>query len=164
MRTAIVSDLHLGGANGEDVLREPAVRRALLEEIDGADRLVVLGDALELRDLPVGVALATARPFFEELGEALGGREVILVPGNHDHRFAEPLLDQLSLAGSAQLGLEHLYDPSPAPPPSSPPGSAAPGCASPTPASGCARTSTPPTATTWTRTSRCRAPSASPRR
>ena len=115
MRTAIVSDLHLGGANGEDVLREPAIRRALLEEISGADRVILLGDAVELRDLPLGVALASARPFFEELGEALSGSEIVLVPGNHDHRFAEPLLDQLSLTGSARLGLEHVYDPSPGP-------------------------------------------------
>jgi 3',5'-cyclic AMP phosphodiesterase CpdA len=115
MRTAIVSDLHLGGANGEDVLREPAIRRVLLEEIAAADRLVILGDAVELRDLPLGVALAAARPFFEELGEAMSGREVVLVPGNHDHRFAEPLLDELSLSGSGPLRFEHLYDPSPGP-------------------------------------------------
>ncbi len=113
MRTAIVSDLHLGAGTGEDVLREPALRRALLEEIGAADRVVLLGDAVELRDLPLGVALTTARPFFEELGEALGGREVVLVPGNHDHRFAEPLLDELSLGGAAELGLEHVYEPSP---------------------------------------------------
>jgi Calcineurin-like phosphoesterase len=115
MRTAIVSDLHLGAGTGEDVLREPAVRRAMLEEIGDADRVVLLGDAVELRDLPLGIALATARPFFEELGAALSGREVVLVPGNHDHRFAEPLLDELSLAGPATLGLEHLYAPSPGP-------------------------------------------------
>jgi hypothetical protein len=115
MRTAIVSDLHLGGANGEDVLREPAIRRSLLEEIAAADRLVILGDAVELRDLPLGVALGAARPFFEELGEAMSGREVVLVPGNHDHRFAEPLLDELSLSGSGPLRFEHLYDPSPGP-------------------------------------------------
>jgi len=114
MRTAIVSDLHLGAATGEDVLREPAARRALLEEIAAADRLVLLGDAIELRDLPLGVALASARPFFEELGEAMAGREIVLLPGNHDHRFAEPLLDELSLS-AAPLELEHLYDPSPGP-------------------------------------------------
>jgi calcineurin-like phosphoesterase family protein len=115
MRTAIVSDLHLGAAGGEDVLREPAIRRALLEEIGGADRVVLLGDTVELRDLPLGVALAAARPFFAELGEALGGREVVLVPGNHDHRFAEPLLDELSLSGRPALRLEQVYDPSPGP-------------------------------------------------
>jgi Calcineurin-like phosphoesterase len=115
MRTAIVSDLHLGAGTGEDVLREPVLRQAMLEEIGDADRVVLLGDAVELRDLPLGIALTTARPFFEELGEALSGREVVLVPGNHDHRFAEPLLDELSLSGPATLGLEHLYDPSPGP-------------------------------------------------
>ena len=84
---------------------------------------------VELRDLPVGVALEAARPFFEELGDVLGEREVTLVPGNHDHRLAEPLLDGLSLdgggagdghrpshAGAPALGLEHQADPSPGPP------------------------------------------------
>jgi UDP-2,3-diacylglucosamine pyrophosphatase LpxH len=110
MRTAIVSDLHLGAASGEDVLRDPAVRRILLEEIAGADRVVLLGDVIELRDLALGIALDSARPFFEELGEALGEREVMIVPGNHDYRLAEPLLDRLSLDGGAQLGLEQHDD------------------------------------------------------
>lgn len=111
MRTAIVSDLHLGGAVGDDVLRDPAIAALLVEEIGDAERLVLLGDVVELRDLTLGLALAAARPLFAALGEALAGREVILVPGNHDHRFAEPLLDALSLAG-APLELEHRYDPS----------------------------------------------------
>jgi UDP-2,3-diacylglucosamine pyrophosphatase LpxH len=110
MRTAIVSDLHLGAASGEDVLRDPAVRSVLLEEIAGADRVVLLGDVVELRDLALGVALDSARPFFEELGAALGDREVTIVPGNHDHRLAEPLLDRLSLAGASELGLEQHDD------------------------------------------------------
>jgi UDP-2,3-diacylglucosamine pyrophosphatase LpxH len=110
MRTAIVSDLHLGAASGEDVLRDPAVRQVLLKEIAGADRVVLLGDVVELRDLALGVALDSARPFFEELGEALGEREVTIVPGNHDHRLAEPLLDRLSLAGASELGLEQHDD------------------------------------------------------
>ena len=115
MRTAIVSDLHLGVASDEDVLRDPAVRRVLLEEIAGADRVVLLGDVVELRSLPVGPSLARSRPFFEELGEAVGGVEVILVPGNHDHRLAEPLLDGLSIGGEEPLGLEHRGAPSPGP-------------------------------------------------
>jgi Calcineurin-like phosphoesterase superfamily domain len=110
MRTAILSDLHLGAASGEDVLRDPAVRRALLAEIAGADRVVLLGDVVELRDLALGVALDSARPFFEELGEALGAREVTIVPGNHDYRLAEPLLDRLSLEGGSRLGLEQHDD------------------------------------------------------
>jgi calcineurin-like phosphoesterase family protein len=111
VRTAIISDLHLGVASDEDVLRDPAVRRALLEEVGGADRVVLLGDVVELRNLPIGPSLGRARPFFEELGEALGDAEVILVPGNHDHRLAEPLLDGLSLAGDPTLGLEHRQVP-----------------------------------------------------
>ena len=115
MRTAILSDLHLGVASDEDVLRDPAVRRLLLEEIAGADRVVLLGDVIELRNLPVGPSLERARPFFEELGEAIGEAEVILTPGNHDHRLAEPLLDELSIAGGQALGLEHRQTPSTGP-------------------------------------------------
>jgi Calcineurin-like phosphoesterase superfamily domain len=110
MRTAIVSDLHLGNAYGEDLLRDAAVRRVLLEEVAGADRLVLLGDVIELRELPLPSVLDAARPFFEELGEALPGRPVLLVPGNHDHRLAEPLLEQLALARRS-LELEQRAEP-----------------------------------------------------
>jgi Calcineurin-like phosphoesterase len=115
MRTAIISDLHLGVASDEDVLRDPTIRRILFEEIAGADRLVLLGDVVELRNLPVGPSLERSRPFFEELGEAIGEVEVMLVPGNHDARLAEPLLDELSIKGDPALQLEHHYDPSPGP-------------------------------------------------
>jgi Calcineurin-like phosphoesterase len=110
MRTAIVSDLHLGNGYCEDLLRDPTLRRALLEEIAGADRLVLLGDVLELRELPLPRVLDVARPFFEELGGAMAGRPVVLVPGNHDHRLAEPLLEGAALAAEP-LGLEHRAAP-----------------------------------------------------
>lgn len=115
MRTAILSDLHLGVASDEDVLRDPNVRRILFEEIAGADRLVLLGDVVELRNLPVGPSLERARPFFEELGEVLGEALVTWVPGNHDARLAEPMLDELSIAGAPALGLEHHHAASPGP-------------------------------------------------
>lgn len=115
MRTAIVSDLHLGLSNRGDIARDPGVRRALLAEIADADRVVLLGDIVELREMPIGPALAYSRPFFEELGATLGDREVTIVPGNHDHRLAEPLLDDLSLDGAGGLGLEHGADPGPGP-------------------------------------------------
>ncbi|HET9676755.1 MAG TPA: metallophosphoesterase, partial [Solirubrobacterales bacterium] len=115
MRTAVISDLHLGVASDEDVLRDASIRRVLFEEVAGADRLVLLGDVVELRNLPVGPSLERARPFFEELGEAVGEIEVVLVPGNHDARLAEPLLDGRSIAGEPALGLEQRYAPSPGP-------------------------------------------------
>jgi Calcineurin-like phosphoesterase len=98
MRTAIVSDLHLGSASGEDLLRDAAIRRILFDELRSADRLILLGDALELRELPLATVLESTRAFFEELGETMDGRPVVLVPGNHDHRLAEPLLEQRALA------------------------------------------------------------------
>jgi hypothetical protein len=115
VKTAIISDLHLGSVSGSDVLRDPEIRAALLEELRGADRLVLLGDAIELRERPLGAALDQALPFFAELGAALGEVDVVLVPGNHDARLAEPLLDQLSI-DDAPLPLDAVADPSPGPP------------------------------------------------
>ena len=113
MRTAIVSDLHLGGTFAEDLVREPALRQPLLDEIASADRLVLLGDVIELRDLPLPTVLEAARPFFEDLGEAMAGREILLVPGNHDHRLAEPLLEGEALRDrGGSLGLEQRESPS----------------------------------------------------
>jgi 3',5'-cyclic AMP phosphodiesterase CpdA len=110
LRTAIVSDLHLGSAFGEDLLRDAAIRRVLLEEISSADRLVLLGDVLELRELPLPAVIDAVGPFFAELGEALAGRSVVLVPGNHDHRLAEPLLERHAL-DEQPLGLEQTAEP-----------------------------------------------------
>jgi hypothetical protein len=110
MRTAIISDLHLGNGYGEDLLRGAAFRRTLIEEIAGADRLVLLGDVLELRELPLPTVLDLSRPFFEELGAAMARRPVVLAPGNHDHRLAEPLLERLALAGEP-LSLEQRASP-----------------------------------------------------
>lgn len=110
MRTAIVSDLHLGSAFGEDLLRDTGIARALLDELAETDQLVLLGDVLELRELPLAAVLEGARPFFEALGEAMAGRQILLVPGNHDHRLAEPLLEGAALA-EQPLGLEQIAEP-----------------------------------------------------
>jgi len=92
--TALISDLHLGAGSGADVLRRPAVIERLIEATADVDRLVLLGDVLELRELPLGVTLTSARPFFEAVGKAFAGREVVIVPGNHDHRLLGPWLER----------------------------------------------------------------------
>jgi UDP-2,3-diacylglucosamine pyrophosphatase LpxH len=112
VRTAIVSDLHLGAVSDEDILRDAGIRAVLFEALAGADHLVLLGDVVELRDFPLGPALERARPFFEELGAALPAARITLVPGNHDHRLAEPLLDELSMGDAGPLSLEHRQPPS----------------------------------------------------
>ncbi|HEY6464335.1 MAG TPA: hypothetical protein VIY73_29410, partial [Polyangiaceae bacterium] len=61
-RTLVVSDLHLGTRAGVDVVRRDRVRDALLAALDGVDRLVLLGDTLELRQSAVPVVLERAAP------------------------------------------------------------------------------------------------------
>jgi Calcineurin-like phosphoesterase len=103
MRTLVISDLHLGGRTGVDVLQDADVRGPLLDELAGTDRLVLLGDTIELRHGPVREALAKARPVLEDVGAALpAGAEVVLVPGNHDYQIGGPWLE----ARHRPLGLE----------------------------------------------------------
>ena len=107
MRTLVVSDLHLGARTGVDVLRRPVARGVLLERLDGVERLVLLGDTLELRHGPLREALAAARPVLEAVGAALGDAEVVLVAGNHDHRLIAPWLEARGDVGPPPaLGLE----------------------------------------------------------
>jgi hypothetical protein len=92
VRTLVISDLHLGAASGADVLRRPGPRGSLIDALEDVERLVLLGDVLELRHGPRRDALAAAKPFFEELGRALAGREIVIVAGNHDHALVESWL------------------------------------------------------------------------
>ncbi len=113
MRTLIVSDLHLGARHG-DLLRDVAVREALLREVQGASEVVLLGDVLELRHLPLGDAVDLARPLFEEVAEALDGGRILVVPGNHDHQIASPLIDRHRLR-RRPLGPEQRFSPASGP-------------------------------------------------
>jgi hypothetical protein len=76
------------------VLTRPPVLARLLERLDGVDRLVLLGDTLELRHGPTRDALTVAEPVMRAIGDALGaGAQVVLVPGNHDHAIGAGWLD-----------------------------------------------------------------------
>jgi predicted phosphodiesterase len=106
--TAVISDLHLGALNDADMLRRPEALERLTAVLARADRLVLLGDTLELRERPVAALLGVVRPVFERLAPALAGKPVTLVPGNHDHQLGEPWLARLRLAGRA-LGSENEW-------------------------------------------------------
>jgi hypothetical protein len=112
VRTLVVSDLHLGARTGVDVLRRPEALAVLLERLDGVERLVLLGDTLELRHGPLREALAAARPVLGAIGGALGpDADVVLVPGNHDHRLIAPWLEGRGEAGPPPLSLEDRAGP-----------------------------------------------------
>jgi len=93
VRTLVVSDLHLGSRMRRDVLRQPEPLGALVAALDGIDRLVLMGDVVELLEGRARRAMAEAEPVLRELGATLGrGREVVIVPGNHDHLLVRPWL------------------------------------------------------------------------
>ena len=104
MPAAIVSDLHLGAGNDSDILRRREALEPLLGAIAGTDPLVLLGDVVELRDRPLPEAIELAAPVLNTLAEAAGG-EIVLVPGNHDHRLVSGWLEQRAVAGRRPLRL-----------------------------------------------------------
>ena len=108
MRTLIISDLHLGNRRGRDVLRFAVPRERLHAAIDGVDRLVLLGDTIELVTGSPREAMAAAEPVLRELGRRLGpDRDVIVIVGNHD----APLVRRWALERGRRLGLDERVDP-----------------------------------------------------
>jgi hypothetical protein len=91
--TLVVSDLHLGTRLRRDVLTHPAALEALLGAIDGVERLVLLGDAVELLEGRPREAMEVAEPVLRAIGARVGReRELIVVPGNHDAGLVRPWL------------------------------------------------------------------------
>jgi hypothetical protein len=68
---------------------------------------VLLGDTLELRHGPLQQTLGAAGPVLAELGRTLGSeREVVIVPGNHDHMLLRAWFERRAVAGDPPpLGL-----------------------------------------------------------
>jgi hypothetical protein len=90
VRTLVISDLHLGSRLGRDVLRRAGPLAALLSALDGIDRLVLLGDVVELIE-GRPEAMAAAESVLRSIGARLGAAgEAIVVPGNHDRALVRP--------------------------------------------------------------------------
>lgn len=111
MLTAIVSDLHLGTTSGADLARRPEVRERMVAALAEADRVVLLGDLLELREAAASSVVEVAEPFLRALGEACAGKPVVIVPGNHDYQLIAPALDAARLDSGSPLPIEAAFDP-----------------------------------------------------
>ena len=104
-RTLVISDLHLGSRSGRDALERPEVLAKLLEETGRADRLVLLGDTVELLMGTPERSMARAAAVLEQVGRAVGrDGEVVIVAGNHDHALVRPWL-RARLAERKPIGL-----------------------------------------------------------
>lgn len=106
MTTAVLSDLHVGSVRTRSVATEPGSLATIRGRLEGVEHVVLLGDVLELRESPLGDALAAAEPLFRALADAVGGGRVTIVPGNHDHHLAAPLVEEHRLNGAGRLALD----------------------------------------------------------
>ncbi|MFZ0040752.1 MAG: metallophosphoesterase [Solirubrobacteraceae bacterium] len=109
MSTLVLSDLHLGSRLRHDVLTQPEPLNRLLEALEGIERLVLLGDVVELLEKPVERAMHVAEPILRMIGRRLGvGREVIFVPGNHDRVLVADWIRRLGagLAPDSRVALD----------------------------------------------------------
>ena len=75
------------------MLRRPEALEAFLAALDGVDRLVLLGDVVELLEGRPREVMQVAEPVLRAIGARMGsGRDVIFVPGNHDAALVRPWL------------------------------------------------------------------------
>jgi UDP-2,3-diacylglucosamine pyrophosphatase LpxH len=117
LATAILSDLHLGAAHGDDLLRYPYFCERLREQLIGIEHIVLLGDILDLRFQQLETALQIAGPFFAMLGEVLSTAHtprVTYIPGNHDHHFAVQLIEaarEQALLDETPFALQQIIAP-----------------------------------------------------
>jgi hypothetical protein len=112
LRTLVISDLHLGGRLQHGVLARPEPLRRLLIAIDGVDRIVLLGDTVELMEGRQRRAMEIAEPIVRALGARLGDeREAIIIPGNHD----APLVRGWVLARGRELAADTAVVPDASP-------------------------------------------------
>ena len=102
MRSAVISDLHLGTLPEHDLLRLPKMRDRLFEATGDVDRLVILGDLAELREAPVGHTLEAVYEFADHLNAAFAGRQVVIAAGNHDHPLVTAWLESRRLRPKPQ--------------------------------------------------------------
>jgi UDP-2,3-diacylglucosamine pyrophosphatase LpxH len=94
----VISDLHLGARLRHGVLSQPEPLRVLLQALDSIDRLVLLGDIVELLEGRERHAMAVAEPILRAVGGRLGPhREVVLIPGNHDHQLVRDFVRATTL-------------------------------------------------------------------
>lgn len=91
------------------MLTQPEPLRRLLEALDGVERLVLLGDVVELLEGRAARAMHDAEPILRLIGSTLGpDREVVFVPGNHDRALIAGWIRRVGtgLAPASRLPLD----------------------------------------------------------
>jgi UDP-2,3-diacylglucosamine pyrophosphatase LpxH len=103
VRTLVISDLHLGDRLEHGVLTRPEPLARLLAALDGVERLVLLGDIVELMEGRSERAMSIAEPILRSVARRLPEQaEVVIVPGNHD----KPMVREWVRARRSSLSID----------------------------------------------------------
>ena len=106
----LVSDLHLGTRAGADLAAPAAFRGAAGARGSRVPtRSCCWATSSSCATGPSPRCSSVARPFFDELGEAVGDGRIVVVPGNHDHQLLAPWLERRRIA-ARPLGLEQTCE------------------------------------------------------
>lgn len=118
MNTLVISDLHIGTSNSSDLLRNENVRECLKQQLLTTERLVLLGDIVELRHGAPQQSVDLAGIVLKDLSEALpADAKIIFVPGNHDHALINQWLKEKTQQGKQEsFELEQTIQPADASP------------------------------------------------
>jgi UDP-2,3-diacylglucosamine pyrophosphatase LpxH len=110
VRTLVISDLHLGARLRHGVLRRSEPLQRLLDALPSVQRLVLLGDIIDLIEGRPEQTMREAEPVLRAIGTRLGGdREAVIVPGNHDRPLIASWLrsrDRAELTPSSTVPLD----------------------------------------------------------
>ena len=110
VRTLVISDLHLGSRLEHDVLTRPEPLRRLLRALDDVDRLVLLGDTVELLEGRPQHAMHDCRAgaWRDRATARAANAKCVIVPGNHDRathiRLAHEQRRRAGVADRVPLG------------------------------------------------------------
>ncbi|HET9163795.1 MAG TPA: metallophosphoesterase [Solirubrobacterales bacterium] len=113
MRALVISDTHFGAWTGRDLLREDFFLERLAPALEGIDELIFLGDLFDFLFGSVGEAVDASDGLLRLIAEALPGKRLVFLAGNHDHhlvhRDAENRLEAQLAAGFSPPDLAEAH-------------------------------------------------------
>ncbi len=110
-KAVVISDLHLGvneslfyTQNQNRFLETMTWLTKELSELGEIDELIFLGDLFDLSLSPYDILYADAKKFFERIAILKNVKEIVFIPGNHDHHLWVEHVEKDQIVGNIKNG------------------------------------------------------------